>query len=335
MTLDNKNQTPPAGKSGVILRGTQGKSVKTVVRECLEFCNWEHAIPPNARVVVKPNLCTAVADKADMSNTAPEITAAICEILATRTNRITLVEADNLRQSAWDAFRISGCSEVAQRLGVELVNLTEAPWTKVSCQPVDLELPRVLVEADVFITLPVLKTHALTYFTGTLKNQWGCVPQRDRILLHRYLDELLPALHRILRPAFAVMDGIVGMEGRGPVNGKPRRLDLILASTDGVALDATAMRLVGLEPMLSKHVVVAAEQGLGRIQAKDITVDGDWARHSTQFEPAVFDKALRAMNYMSRYKWFVQYALEKDLIFYPVRSLVQVLRQIGVVEGGH
>jgi uncharacterized protein (DUF362 family) len=191
------------------------------------------------------------------------------------------------------------------------------------------------LEADVFISLPVLKTHALTYFTGTLKNQWGCVPQRDRILLHRYIDELLPALHRILRPALTLMDGIVGMEGRGPVNGKPRRLDLILGSTDGLALDATAMRLVGLNPEESRHIVVAAEQGLGCIRAQDIKVDGDWERHATQFEPAILDKALSAMNYMSRYKWFVQYALEKDLVFYPFRSLVQLLRRIGVVEGGY
>ena len=56
------------------------------------------------------------------------------------------------------------------------------------------QLPRLLLEADLLITLPVLKTHALTYFTGALKNQWGCLPQHDRILYHRYLDPLLASL---------------------------------------------------------------------------------------------------------------------------------------------
>src|SRR5438105_8856215 len=98
-------------------------------------------------------------------------------------------------------------------------------------------MPSVLLEADVFITLPVLKTHSLTYFTGALKNQWGCVPHYNRILLHKWLDPLLVSLQSLLRPELAIMDGIVGMEGRGPVNGKPRRLDLALASRDAVALD--------------------------------------------------------------------------------------------------
>jgi uncharacterized protein (DUF362 family) len=198
----------------------------------------------------------------------------------------------------------------------------------------EIGLPRILLEADVLITLPVLKTHALTYFTGALKNQWGCLPQYDRILYHRYLDPLLATLHRVLRPKLAVMDGIIGMEGRGPTNGKPRRMDVVLASQDSVALDAAAMRLIGLEPSCARHVVLAAEQGLGCMDAEGLELDGEWARHATHFEPAVLDKAIAAMNYMSRYRWFVKHMLERDTVFYPIRSLVQVLRRAGVVEGG-
>jgi len=130
------------------------------------------------------------------------------------------------------------------------------------------------------------------------------------------------------------MDGILGMEGRGPANGKPRRLDLVLASRDGVALDATAMRLVGLDPNAARHVVLAAQQNLGRIKTNEIEIDGEFSRFATQFEPAIRDKAIAAMDYMSRYRWFVKYALETNYIFYPVRSLVQLLRKVGVVEGG-
>jgi uncharacterized protein (DUF362 family) len=230
---------------------------------------------------------------------------------------------------------VSGYVEMARRLGVQLVNFSEAAREAVECEPAGpVELPRVLLEADVLVTLPVLKTHALTYFTGALKNQWGCLPQYDRILLHKYLDPLLVTLHRVLRPRLAVMDGIVAVEGRGPANGKPRQLDLVLASQDGVALDATAMRLAGLDPQRAQHVVLAARRGLGRMDAADIEVDGEWDRHATTFEPAVLDKAIAAMNYMSRYRWFVKYMLERDFIFYPVRALVQILRRVGVVEGG-
>jgi len=321
-------------KSKVVFRGVGPENVPAMVRECMEACGWEELVPRGATVVIKPNLCTAEPDKLEMSNTDPRITQAVCEVLLARTRHIFIGESDGLRQKAQESFQANGYVEMARTLGVELVNFSEMPWVKMDCPPAgDIELPRLLLEAEVFITLPVLKTHALTYFTGALKNQWGCVPQYDRILLHKCIDALLPTLHRVFAPKLAIMDGIVGMEGRGPTNGKARRMDLILASRDSVALDATAMRLVGLDPLRARHIVMAAEQGLGRIRAEEIEADGDWTKHQTQFEPAILDKAIAAMNYMSRYRWFVKYMLETDYIFYPIRAAVQFLRRVGVVEG--
>jgi uncharacterized protein (DUF362 family) len=321
--------------SVVALRGVRDGGVRKAVIDCLEACDWTSVIPRNASVVIKANCCTAVPDKAEASNTDPRIAEALCELLLTRTSRVVIGESDGLRQKADEAFAVTGYVPMAKRLGVPLVNFSETPWTPVACEPAGtIELPRMLLEADVFITLPVLKTHALTYFTGAIKNQWGCLPQYNRILMHKHLDPLLATLHRVLNPRLAIMDGIVGMEGRGPANGKPRRMDVVLASRDSVALDATAMRLIGLEPMRSRHVVLTAEAGLGRIAAKDIRIDGDFAAHATTFEPAVLDKAIAAMNYMSRYRWFVKYMLERDAVFYPIRSMVGVLRRAGVVAGG-
>ena len=323
------------GKSRVVLRSVRQRSVLHAVAECMERCDWERVVPRDAAVVVKPNLCTAVADKAASSNTDPLLTQAVCEVLRTRTRRIVLAESDGLRQKAQEAFAASGYVEIAQRLDIPLVNMSESPWTTVACEPAgNVELPRLLLEADVFITLPVLKTHALTYFTGAIKNQWGCLPQYNRILLHKHLDPLLATLHRVLRPKLAIMDGIIGMEGRGPANGKPRRMDAVLASQDGVALDATAMRLIGLEPSRARHLALTAQQGLGRMDAGAIEVDGDFERLKTTFEPAILDRAIAAMNYMSRYRWFVKHMLERDSVFYPIRAMVQALRRVGVVEGG-
>jgi uncharacterized protein (DUF362 family) len=312
-------------KSTVVLRSTRSRSVRDVVAEAMERCGWEELVPRDSLVVLKPNLCTAVPDKAASSNTDPAIAEAVCEVLLTRTKRVIMGESDGLRQKAQEAFAASGYVEIGRRLGVELVNFSESAWRPVRCEPAgDVELPALLLDADVFITLPVLKTHALTYFTGAIKNQWGCLPQYNRILLHKHLDPLLATLHRVFNPRLAVMDGIIAMEGRGPANGKPRRLDVILASSDSVALDATAMRLIGLDPARSTHVVLTAQAGLGRSEPEEIEVDGDWARHACRFEPAILDKAIAAMNYMSRYRWFVKYMLEKDYIFYPVRAGVQV-----------
>ncbi|MGH9449099.1 MAG: DUF362 domain-containing protein [Terriglobia bacterium] len=322
-------------KAKVILRGVTDASLRAQVEECMERCEWQTWISPQATVVIKPNLCTVVPEQMDKSNTDLRITTAVCEVLLSRTNRIYIGEADHLRRKSQESFDVTGHTEMAKRLGIHVMNFSDEPRRKVACDPVgEIEMPVPLLDADVFITLPALKTHALTYFTGSLKNQWGCVPQHNRILLHKHLDPLLASLERLLHPKLSLMDGIVAMEGRGPVNGEARHLNVILASRDSVALDATAMRLVGLDPSRARHVILAAEQGLGKIKPDEIEVDGDWDKHRTQFKPGEMDWAIAGMLYMSNYPWFVKYILENDYIFFPIRSCVKALRKVGVVGGG-
>ena len=322
-------------KSLVVLRGATEATVAAAVRECMDACRWTDWVKPGASVVLKPNLCTAIPAEIGSANTERAVTEAVCEILLERTKRISIVEADHDRQTTREAFDASGYTEMANRLGVEMVNLSEVPSVGVRCPPVgELALPRMLLEADVFITLPKLKTHALTYYTGVLKNQWGCVPHyRDRMIHHRLIHQLLGSIHGVLKPTFALIDGIVAMEGRGPSHGKARRLNVILASRDGVALDATAMRLVGLDPYRCKHVALAAKQGLGRIEAEAIEVNGEWEKHRTEFEPAPKDWLNWAAYNLCQYPWFVKYVMENNAIYYPVRGLVQILRKVGVVGG--
>ncbi|HKV29056.1 MAG TPA: hypothetical protein VJN90_12365, partial [Candidatus Acidoferrales bacterium] len=86
-------------KSRVILRGTQPGGISKAVRECMEFCEWQRWVPRNGMVVLKPNLCTAVPEQIESSNTKLAVTAAVCEVLLERTNRISVVEADHIRQT--------------------------------------------------------------------------------------------------------------------------------------------------------------------------------------------------------------------------------------------
>src|SRR5207245_11421221 len=127
------------------------------------------------------------------------------------------------------------------------------------------------------ITRAELEAHATTVFTGALENQWGCIPRYDRILLHTHLHELIVEVNRLRPVTLALMDGLVGMQGRGPINGYPIDLNVLLASRDPVALDATAMRLIGLEPATCRHVVHAEHLGLGRQAESEIDVDGPFA----------------------------------------------------------
>jgi uncharacterized protein (DUF362 family) len=234
-----------------------------------------------------------------------------------------------MRYNTMEAFEISGYLPILEKFNFTPTNMSEDEWVDVG-EPLisGWGLSRTLIEADVFITLPVLKTHATTVFTGALKNQFGCYPQHNRILLHPHLDEVIVLINSILKPNLAVMDGIVAMEGRGPINGVPRRMDLLLASTDPVALDSTAMRLVGIDPYTSNHVAMGAEKGLGNIDSDSITVDGDYDSFETTFEPAEKDFPIRLLGYISHSKFLTEKLIINPEAFYPLRKMAINFRAI-------
>ena len=300
--------------------------VENQLRQCFDF---EDLVPAGAKVAVKVNLSTPFAENAEGSNTAPEILEAVCRILKERTDDVSVVESNGMRYNTMEAFEVTGYLPILEKFGFTPKNLSEDEWIDVG-EPLiqGWGLPRTLIDADVFITLPVLKTHATTVFTGALKNQFGCYPQHNRILLHPHLDEVIVLINGILKPKLAVMDGIVAMEGRGPINGVPRRMDLMLASTDPVALDATAMRLVGIDPYTSDHVVMASGKGLGVIDENGISVDGDYEHYKTIFEPAEKDFPIRLLGYISHSKFLTEKLIINPEAFYPLRKMAINFRSI-------
>ncbi len=316
-------------KSSVIIRSVGTLPVRDAVREILEALNYRAIVSPGARVVVKVNLSTPVRDNALASNTHPEMLDAVLAALRERTDSIVVAESDGMRYSTEDAFEVSGYYPIIARHGARPLNFSKDHWEE-SGEPELKGWPvaRTLKEADVFITLPVLKTHATTVFTGSLKNQFGCFPQRDRILLHPRLDRVLVLINKVARPRIALMDGIVAMEGRGPINGKARRFNTVLGSTDVVALDATAMRLVGIDPLSSRHVRWAHGEGLGEIAEERIDVDGDFAGLRTTFEPAELDLPIRALGWISRSRFLTRHLILNPESFYPLRRGAMAFRDV-------
>lgn len=318
-------------KSKVIVRSIADKNLNKAVFDLMIKLEWENIVKQNSKVVIKLNLCEFDKSKVRNSNVSPELVKSVCEILKKRTSDITLVEAHSYRAPAEIAFENTGIYRLAKEIGIKVMNLSNEKLRDVGNDLLG-PMPEIILDADVFITMPKLKTHALTYFTGSLKNQWGCVPRHDRIALHHSLDRLLVDINGLLKPKLSIMDGIVAMEGRGPTNGKPRELDIILGSTDLVALDAAAMRLVGLEPHRCNHVELAYKEGQGNFKEEDIEIDIDFKKNWEDFEPAQLDWAVRAMNYMTRYRWFRNYILSVNWIFYPTKKIVNILRKIGIVR---
>lgn len=315
--------------STVLIRQADRDNPLPRVRELLEGCGWREVVGPGASVVIKPNLCTERPEQIHTANTSLGVLRAVCEVLLERTTKITIVESDGARYPAEAAFENNGIYRLASEMGLEVLNLSKDELVEITDPRLKgFAMSRTWLEAECFVTLPVLKTHATTVFTGALKNQWGCIPRYDRILLHKYLHQLIGDINKLRYVTLALMDGLVGMQGRGPINGYPINLNVLLASRDPLALDATAMRLIGLDPRKSKHVVHAHRIGLGALAEGEIAVDGPFAELQMTVQPAVEDWAVKLMNLVAKSQFLTKNLLLNDGIFYPVRRMVLILRRL-------
>lgn len=316
--------------SRVIIRSVKEMPLDEAVAAVFSFCGVERSVSRDTKVLIKPNLCTERPDMIHTANTSLALVEAVVKRLRDVTPHITIGEADGARYTVEQAYETNGIYGLVGRYGVRAVNFsTLEDQVRVPNEALGTwNFAREFLETDYFITLPALKTHATTVFTGSLKNQWGCVPRKDRLIWHKHLDRLLCDIAVLVPPRLSIMDGIVGMQGRGPINGYPIDAGVIIGGTDEVAVDATGMRLIGLDPYTSGHVRLAAERGIGRIAAADIEIDGDFEKHRVTIEPAAQDWAIKLLNLFSRSEFITENFIMNDRLFYPIRRVVVNLRKL-------
>jgi uncharacterized protein (DUF362 family) len=131
-------------------------------------------------------------------------------------------------------------------------------------------VPRIVTESAI-ISAAKLKTHMSTKVTLGMKNMFGLLPDKFKGKYHaKGISKVVVDINTVLKPALTVIDGFVGMEGKGPTDGTPVKMDLIIAGKDVVATDATAARVMGFEPMEISHIRTAARKGLGNIDNIEI-----------------------------------------------------------------
>lgn len=159
-----------------------------------------------------------------------------------------------------------------------------------------LYLPRILKRVDVVINIPKFKTHGLTGISGAIKNTFGYVPGGQKARMHvmagdyEPFSRVLAEVHKIRKPDLNIVDGILGMQGRGPFSKTLRYIGQIFASTDPVALDGTICRTVGFRPEEIYHVDIAQKINLGSYT--DTEVIGELKALDDYVMPPHFEKPL-------------------------------------------
>lgn len=144
-----------------------------------------------------------------------------------------------------------------------------------------VSISRAVLEADIIISLPKFKTHGLTVITGAIKNSYGFLPGAQKARLHKAAGSI-ERFHQMVVDVFRLrvadlflVDAVVGMEGNGPASPHLRDIGLILASNNGVALDAVMAVMVGCEPGRLQFLQRAKQAGLGDYDLSTIEIIGE------------------------------------------------------------
>jgi len=258
-------------------------TVEAAIRRSLDLIGGlPDAIRPVCRVFLKINQLPppSLADRGVVTH--PVFVKAAANILKEAGADVTV--GDDIESDQPDGFTVSGVRQACEEAGVKLVNLREAGFVATPIEGRVLKqvyLSKLALEADVIVNLPKLKTHALTAFTGGVKNIYGCLPQGMRIKLHGdhiSPDEfalMLTDIYAALKPQLTLMDAVMAMQGEGPAGGSLYPLGLVLAGTDSVAVDAVACRIIGMPPRRVDTIRHAHDRGLGTADLAQIEVVGE------------------------------------------------------------
>lgn len=255
----------------------------------LEFVDWEKYIKKDTAVFVKPNFCFP-SYKPGIT-TSPQLLRCLLKILRKRADTVIVGESDggNRSYKADKAFEGHNMYEICKENDVELVNLSKSPSKSIEDivhgKKIKIQLPKLLLEnIDCFISVPVLKLHAMSGVTLSIKNLWGCWPDTMRGLHHQNLELKLALMTKVLNPKIVVVDAIYALDGHGPLFGTAKRLNLMIIADNPVVADSLGAALMGIPVTKIKHIMAAEREGLGTINLENIKVNSDWRQHKMQFQ---------------------------------------------------
>ena len=241
-------------------------------------------------VTIKPNLCCIKGPETG-ATTDPRVVEGIIRYLQEeyRVSDIAIVESDGTQVLADMAFKLLGYEKLAKRLNVELINLSKSPFSsKVFDGNVFLKkirIPHIMENANLFISVPKIKTHDMCSFTATLKNQYGCNPYPRKSIYHKRLHDSIVDLNVAFKPDLVVVDGIMAMEGSGPIDGIPIKMSALIFGRDPVAIDHLIARIMGINPNRVKYLVEARRRGVGTTNYKTIGVNPKEIKRKFRIRP--------------------------------------------------
>ncbi len=272
----------PAGSSAVAVVKAPSYSIDLVSRilEGVRECGLDVR---GLKVLLKPNLVEF--DPATCINTNVAVIAAALEAFRSLgAAEVRIGEGPGHRRDTYALAEMARYRSDVPKFDSLFVDLNRDDVTPVQgfADRGEIYLPNSALRADLVVSLAKMKTHHWAGATLSMKNYFGLVPGSvygwpKNELHHVGIDRSIVELSRIFRRSFAIVDGVVGMEGNGPIQGSPKAVGVLVMGSDLPAVDATCCRIMGIDPERVEYLRMASDR-LGIIEEARIEQRGEAIR---------------------------------------------------------
>lgn len=232
-------------------------------------------VKPKMKVLLKPNLLSPHPPE-DAVTTHPEVVRAVARLVKEAGGIVSLGDAPGgYGYNIDEILEKSGIKRMADEEGVEVKKFAVSRFVE------GIPFSRHILDSDLIISIPKFKTHSITVITAAIKNMFGAVVGLYKAECHSRapkeedFSRIMAKVYSIVRPALTIVDGVMAMEGDGPSAGIVRKMSLIMAGEDAVAIDSCIANIIGLEPMDVLVTKEAYKMGLGEADLSKIEIVGD------------------------------------------------------------
>ena len=294
----------------------------------------------NETLLLKPNLLAGDLPEKSVT-THPAVFRAVANIFGN--HGIKMIYGDSPAMgSTLKAAHKSGLKTVADELNIPLSDFKNSQKVHYPRALVarHLTLARTVLEADGIINICKMKTHALTGITGAIKNCFGCVPGFLKEEYHLKMKDIhlfcsmLVDIAAFVKPRLHIMDGIMAMEGNGPRSGNNKKMNVLLFSTDPVALDSVFCQLINLDPLYVPYLKIGQNSGLGICIPENIKIVGDELRRYVRPDFNINRRPIRKLTLAQNLPYFINnMIISRPLIDYRLcTNCGSCIRQCPVPE---
>jgi len=248
MTLKTEKATV-----AVVRCADYGDGLSAKIERALTLAAWQGAEGlAGKRVLLKPNLLTDRRPEQAVT-THPAIVRQVIRWFKLSGAEVSVGDSPASTANLNNVWHLSGIGAVCAEEQVPLISFEQAGARLFAQDGFSFSVAQPVLDADLVVNLPKVKSHSLTMLTAAVKNIYGVLPGYSKTMYHRQYPKmaafgrLVAAIWRVMPPSVTLADGVVGMEGQGPANGRPVPLGFLAASADPFALDRALCEMLRID----------------------------------------------------------------------------------------